>query len=143
MDFELQPWHAPALATLISLAGVCIAGLAFWVRRWPSVPSVIDISIYAEKDDDSESGVKKLFLSYAYTVGNRAYAGENISLPLLPDIRDDQLSANRYREGAEVTVYYCPWAPGISCLEPGSLGRSLTLAVALVGLAVWLLVETL
>src|SRR4051812_36924560 len=112
---ELQEWHVLALATFIGAIGALIAVTAFLCRRWPSTGSRIDISIYDLADEDSESTSAKLFLSYPYTVGNRDYAGENVSLPVLPNLRPDKLSAQRYREGVAVKVYYCPWAPRISC----------------------------
>lgn len=134
----ISEWYAPVFSAALGLVAITIACCAFWARRWPSVPGTIDISIY---DTDLDGEGMKLFLSYSYTVGNRDYAGAHVSPPLVANVRPAKLNARLYREKMKVKVYYCPWAPGTSCLESGSLGKSLAVAAAVMGLAVFLVVR--
>src|SRR4051812_9564525 len=109
MAWETNEWYAPALAATMALTGVALAVAAFWVRRWPSVPGTIDISIYhtalSEDGDDAPFGRMTLYLSYSYTVRNRDYAGSHVSPAFLASVRPDKRNSELYRERMKVTVY--------------------------------------
>lgn len=117
--------------------GLLLLAAALWSARWPSVKGIVNISIY-DTDDDVVSSGKKLHLSYAYVVGQRAYAGSRIALPGLAQAENDEQSSWRLREGVVVDVYYCPLWPKLSCLERGGSWRDYIVAAGCVAAAVWM-----
>ena len=122
------------IGTLLAIAGYCM--LTFWAKpvlnnaknsvNWPTVPGVITRSELKHHDSD-DGTTYSAAITYRYTVeedeihGETVWFGDGYSSS---DIGTHQKVVNRYREGAEVEVYYNPNDKFVAVLEPGAVASS-------------------
>jgi len=130
---------------LAALAFVAVF-IALWSHRWPKVEGRVDISIFDPEWQTEVSGPQITFerrgthhLAYTYTVGGETFQSSRIApianlewqLSGSPDTSSARDDSRWYREGGTVAVYYCPFLPRWSCLEPG--GFMVAALLALIG----------
>ena len=143
-------WVA-AIPYVLLVMSVSVAGVAFWSHTWPSVKGVIEVSIYDEEWQTSSTNegasvekVGEFYLLYSFTLNGeerqsnriKPIAKLNLHITGHPKLGTVRADAHRFREGAVVDVFYCPYFPSWVCLEPGGFTAAVLLGLA-GGVAFW------
>lgn len=140
---------APLIATVFAWALLLLAVILFvigrWSHRWPRTTGTIKVAILdRERETKFDAWAESFHLAYSFTVDgcdclsssikSNGDVGWEANVPGLNSARD---RAKRFHEGKRVDVYYCPFAPKWSCLEPG--GISSPIVVLLVSAVAFLI----
>lgn len=92
-------------------------------ESWPSTPGVITRSDVDQSIDDGKT-MYAAEISYDFTVGNKSYSGNRISLTSgnskTSSLRKVKKDLQKYPVGEKVTVYYDPELPNNAVLQTGA-----------------------
>lgn len=92
-------------------------------ESWPTAPGVITRSDVNQSTDDGKT-MYAAEISYDFTVENKSYIGNRISLTSgnsrTSSLREVKKDLQKYPVGAKVTVYYDPELPNNAVLQTGA-----------------------
>lgn len=93
-------------------------------KNWPTTSGIITFSDISEYINDDGNKMYSSSVNYEYTVANKSYIGDRISLSSngesTSSIREVKKTLKTYPIDAQVTVYYDPELPNNAVLEPGA-----------------------
>jgi len=130
----LLPWFAYAIpAVSVALGGVFAFKSLSTLRQsracahWPAVPGwVVRAQVKRTLADDGEARFSDFSVLYTYRVNDRDYRGTRLHAGEPATLgRVTEETVEKYRTGANVTVYYNPDNPAEAVLEPKSFRRVL------------------
>ena len=93
-------------------------------ESWPNVPGLISNSEVRQSVDNEGKTMYAAQINYVFTVENKSYTGNSISLTsgntTTSSLRSVKKDLKKYPVGAKVTVYYDPELPNNAVLKPGA-----------------------
>ncbi len=120
---------------IIALPGILTLLVTLGSYAWPSVKGRIEYLTYERTLREGENShtvslnqIWTLTLVYTYVVAGREFSGTRIRPLGFNSAKAERTLARRFKQGAEIDVYYCPAWRSLSCVERGGVGRALVLA---------------
>jgi len=108
-----------AVVTLLIMGGV--AGVEFSSLSWPSTVATVQQAGWDSELNLAHRGGSDYRILYQYQVGANKYENSLIGFGNEPSILHilNTKEERQPREDDQVTVYYAPFYPGFSVLQPG------------------------
>ena len=108
-----------AVFTILLMTG--IAAVQFTSYQWPTTEGVILQAGWDAELNLSHRGSSEYHASYRYVVGGKTYENSTFSFGPASSVVTilNTKEERQPREDDRVTVFYAPFYPGISVLQPG------------------------
>ena len=109
-----------AVLTLLGMAGV--AGVEFSSLSWPATAATVEQAGWDSELNLAHRGGSEYHVLYRYEVGGSKYENSLIGFGNAPSVLRilNTKDERQPREDDQVTVYYAPFYPGLSVLQPGA-----------------------